>query len=87
MHELNREVDPRDIVTETAFRVDSSLLGRPVAAPWRRGLAVLVDLAAAGAVGELGTGGVVAAVLSTHHATKTHSLAGCRRPDRCAHHL
>ena len=40
--------DPRDIVTEQAFRVEPSLLGTPLATPKRRLLAVTIDLAIAG---------------------------------------
>ena len=36
--------DPRDIVTEYAFQVDSDLLGVPLAGPFRRLSAVVVDL-------------------------------------------
>lgn len=36
--------DPRDIVTPDAFHVAPALLGRPLASPWRRGLALLIDL-------------------------------------------
>lgn len=42
--------DPKDIVTETAFRVESSLLGRPLGSPWRRLAAMLIDLTAIGAL-------------------------------------
>lgn len=40
--------DPKDIVTETAFRVDRTLLGVPLASPWRRLGAMLMDLVAVG---------------------------------------
>lgn len=42
--------DPRHRVTETGFRVDPDLLGRPLAHPLRRLGAVLVDLSAVGAL-------------------------------------
>jgi len=42
--------DPRDIVTPHAFAVDEALLGTPLAAPWRRLVALLVDLALAGII-------------------------------------
>lgn len=40
--------DPRHRVTETGFRVDPDLLGRPLAHPGRRLAALLVDLSAVG---------------------------------------
>jgi hypothetical protein len=40
--------DPRDIVTEYAFRVDRELLGVPLASPLRRLGAILVDLVVLG---------------------------------------
>lgn len=42
------ERDPRDIVTEYAFRVDRELLGVPLASPFRRLGAMLVDLVVLG---------------------------------------
>ncbi len=36
--------DPRHIVTADAFGVATELLGRPLARPWRRGVALLADL-------------------------------------------
>ncbi|WKE64301.1 RDD family protein [Gallaecimonas kandeliae] len=36
--------ETRTIVTPFAFKVDESLLGRPLGKPWRRGLAILLDL-------------------------------------------
>lgn len=36
--------DPKEIVTPHAFRVAPDLLGLPLATPWRRGVAMLVDL-------------------------------------------
>lgn len=38
--------DPRRIVTPYAFRVADELMGEPLASPWRRGGAMLVDLLA-----------------------------------------
>jgi len=40
--------DPRDIVTPHAFRIAPDLLGTPLAGPFRRAAAMLVDLAAVG---------------------------------------
>ncbi len=37
------EYDPRDWVTEAAFRVQEGLLGRPLAKPWRRAVALALD--------------------------------------------
>jgi len=45
--------DPRDIVTPHAFRIAPDLLGTPLAGPFRRGAAMLVDLAAVGIVAAL----------------------------------
>ena len=36
--------DPREIVTPDAFSVSSDLLGLPLAHPWRRAAAILIDL-------------------------------------------
>ena len=36
--------DPREIVTPDAFEVAPQLLGTPLARPWRRGLAMAIDL-------------------------------------------
>lgn len=46
--------DPREIITPDAFSVASELLGRPLARPWRRGVAMLIDLVAITIVGALG---------------------------------
>ncbi|MEN8144522.1 MAG: RDD family protein [Gemmatimonadota bacterium] len=40
--------DPRSIVTPDAFSVSPDLLGLPTANPWRRALAILIDLAIIG---------------------------------------
>lgn len=42
------ERDPRDIVTEYAFQVDPDLLGVPLAGPFRRLAAMLIDLCVLG---------------------------------------
>lgn len=42
------ERDPRDIVTEYAFQVDPDLLGVPLAGPFRRLAAILIDLCVLG---------------------------------------
>ncbi len=40
--------DPREIITPAAFTVAPDLLGLPLARPWRRGLAIMIDLSLAG---------------------------------------
>ncbi|WP_457651270.1 RDD family protein [Rhodocaloribacter sp.] len=58
--------DPRDRVTETAFRIAPELLGARLATPKRRLFALLLDLMLAATLAELGGGffvGIVAAVL------------------------
>ncbi|WP_252006705.1 RDD family protein [Ferrimonas sp. SCSIO 43195] len=41
---MARLPDPRTIITPTAFEVAPKLLNRPLASPWRRGLALMLDL-------------------------------------------
>lgn len=41
-------VDPRDIITPDAFRVAAQLIGTPLATPWRRAVAMLIDLVCVG---------------------------------------
>jgi hypothetical protein len=36
--------ETREILTPFAFKIDQSLLGTPLAVPWRRGIALLIDL-------------------------------------------
>ncbi len=36
--------ETREILTPFAFKIDQSLLGIPLAVPWRRGIALLIDL-------------------------------------------
>ena len=55
-------MDPRQIVTETAFRIHPDLLGVDLASPWRRFGALLVDLTIAGLVSALGGAGLMASV-------------------------
>lgn len=40
----DNEIDPRDRITPNAFRVAPHLIGLPLATPWRRGSAILIDL-------------------------------------------
>ena len=44
------DFDPRDIVTPHAFGVNEALLNTPLAAPWRRLVAFLLDLGIAGLI-------------------------------------
>lgn len=46
--------DPREIVTPDAFSVAPELLGTPLARPWRRGVAMLVDLVLIGLLSRAG---------------------------------
>lgn len=45
---MSSEQDPREIVTPDAFSVSPDLLGLPLAHPWRRAAAILIDLALIG---------------------------------------
>ena len=45
---MDRSLDPRSIVTPYAFSVHPDLLGRPLATPWQRLGAILVDLVVIG---------------------------------------
>lgn len=51
------EEETKKILTRFAFNIDESLLGIPLAVPWRRGLALLIDFILiailSGAPGEL----------------------------------
>ncbi len=58
------DVDPRDIVTETAFKVRPELLGVPIASPWRRLAAFGIDSFLATVVNGLGGAGIASAVLA-----------------------
>lgn len=60
--------DPREIITESSFRVSPDLLGTPLARPWRRFIAIHIDLLLAAILAGLisepgGFFGVVAAVI------------------------
>jgi len=68
--------DPKTFVTPDAFSVDPSLLGTPLARPWRRGVALLIDIVLVALITALTSGlwfilGVVAAAFF---------FAGARRP-------
>lgn len=46
--------DPREIITQDAFSVAPDLLGTPLARPWRRGVAMMMDLLAIVILGSAG---------------------------------
>lgn len=60
---MERRQDPRSIVTPYAFSVHPDLLGRPLATPWQRLGAILVDLVVIGLLSQIGF--VTLAVAST----------------------
>ena len=49
-----RAQDPREIITPDAFSVAPELLGTPLARPWRRGVAMGIDLVAIAVLGSVG---------------------------------
>jgi hypothetical protein len=51
---MDRRHDPRTIVTPYAFAVHPDLLGRPLATPWQRLGAILVDLVVIGFISQIG---------------------------------
>jgi len=51
---MDRHLDPRSIVTPYAFSVHPDLLGRPLATPWQRLGAILVDLVIIGFISQIG---------------------------------
>jgi len=53
---MDRRLDPRTIVTPYAFAVHPDLLGRPLATPWQRLGAILVDLVVIGFLSQIGIG-------------------------------
>lgn len=57
-------VDPKQIVTDTAFQVSPSLMGATIAPPGIRLAAVGVDLTIAGLISSLGVAGVASALLA-----------------------
>ncbi len=80
-------MDPRHIVTDTAFRVAPELLGAELATPKRRALALLVDITLAGILANLGGGviaGLVAAVLFFRLAMRSGKRHPLRRMGRAA---
>lgn len=81
-----RTGDPRDLVTPDAFAVAPDLLGTPLATPWRRAAAILIDVTLAAVAAEMGgllVGLLVAVVFfrvatrrSTGHLVKRWMRAG-----------
>ncbi|MEF8796395.1 MAG: RDD family protein [Salinivenus sp.] len=65
--------DPRHVVTPHAFKVDEALLNTPLAAPWQRLVALLVDLALAGIIANVAGGlvGLLVAFVFYRVATRT----------------
>jgi len=53
---MDRRLDPRSIVTPYAFAVHPDLLGMPLATPWQRLGAILVDLIIIGFISQVGLG-------------------------------
>jgi len=53
---MDRRFDPRSIVTPYAFAVHPDLLGVPLATPWQRLGAILVDLIVIGFISQIGVG-------------------------------
>ncbi|MFH1766058.1 MAG: RDD family protein [Gemmatimonadota bacterium] len=51
---MDRRFDPRSIVTPYAFAVHPDLLGRPLATPWQRLGAIVVDLIVIGFISQIG---------------------------------
>ncbi len=51
---MDRRFDPRSIVTPYAFAVHPDLLGMPLATPWQRLGAILVDLTIIGLISQIG---------------------------------
>jgi hypothetical protein len=53
---MDRRFDPRSIVTPYAFAVHPDLLGQPLATPWQRFGAILVDLVVIAFISQIGLG-------------------------------
>ncbi|BDY04709.1 RDD family protein [Ferrimonas sp. YFM] len=50
---MSQHADPRTIITPYAFNIAPKLLNRPLASPWRRGLAIAIDLLMVAILAEL----------------------------------
>ncbi|MBY6188514.1 RDD family protein [Marinobacter hydrocarbonoclasticus] len=68
--------DPRDIITPDAFQIHPYLLNRPLASPWRRGIAMLIDLLVVAMITESGGVIFVLLVLATWRMRKRQWQAG-----------
>ena len=51
---MSRATDPRDIISPESFSVAPNLLGLPLAKPWRRAIAFLLDLIPVGILANVG---------------------------------
>ncbi|MBY5922305.1 RDD family protein [Ferrimonas balearica] len=68
--------DPKDVITPDAFHIHPHLLNRPLASPWRRGIAMLLDLMVVVMVTESGGVLFVLLVLLTWRIRKRQWKAG-----------
>lgn len=78
--------DPRDIITPDAFEVAPGLLGIPLARPWRRGVAMAIDLILVAILGSAGWFflGLATAVLSFRAAFRRSAMSLLGRGARLA---
>lgn len=78
--------DPREIITPDAFEVAPELLGTPLARPWRRGVAMAIDLLLVVILGSAGWLflGLALAVLSFRAALRKPELGWLGRGARLA---
>ena len=78
---------PRNIITPDSFSVAPELLGRPLASPWRRGLAMLIDMAVIAiliAIGWPAFFGTVLVFLLLRLSTRSSNAAAKRNKTRKA---
>lgn len=73
--------DPRDRVTNTAFQIDSALMGAVLATPTRRALALLIDLVCIGLLTAIVPGFVLLVLLAVALYLRSRSVveSGARR--------
>lgn len=78
--------DPREIITPDAFEVAPGLLGTPLARPWRRGVAMAIDLILVAILGSAGWYflGLALAVLSFRAALRSSAMGLLGRGARLA---
>jgi hypothetical protein len=78
--------DPREIITPDAFEVAPELLGIPLAHPWRRGVAMAIDLVLVGILGSVGWFflGLALAILSFRAAFRRSTMGFLARESRVA---